>query len=166
MRSATLLLSILFAAPGGTLLAQRIPPNPFPRADMTLVASSRRPMAGVPRTDDDIPKLVFAGVIGAAAGFVAGALVFRNTSCGELDCLAPAIYGGLGGLSAGTPLGVHLANGKRGSYGLALAASLAIGAAGLGAAMLADEPAVLFAIPVLQIVSSIGIERATSRERP
>jgi hypothetical protein len=166
MRSATLLFSILFVAPGGTLVAQRLPPNPFPRAEMALTPPARRPMAGVPRTDDDIPKLVFGGVIGAAAGFVAGALIFRETSCNELDCLAPAFYGGLSGLSVGMPLGVHLANGRRGGYGPALAASLAIGAAGLGAAILADEPRFLVAIPLLQIVSSIGIEQATSRERP
>jgi hypothetical protein len=166
MRSATLLLSILFVAPGGTLLAQRLPPNPFPRTDLALAAPSRRPMADVPRTDDDIPKLVFAGVIGAGAGLVAGALVLRETSCDELDCLAPAFYGGLAGLSVGAPFGVHLANGKRGRYGSALAGSLGIGAAGLGAAILAEEPMVLLAIPVLQIANSIRIERATGRERP
>jgi hypothetical protein len=166
MRTATLLLLTYLVAPGGTLLAQRLPPNPFPRTDLALAVPSRRPMVGVPRTKDDIPKLVFAGVLGAAAGFVTGALVFRQTSCDELDCLAPAFYGGLAGLSIGTPFGVHLANGNRGHYGPALAASLAIGAAGLGAAILVEEPRLLFAIPVLQIASSIGIERATSRERP
>jgi hypothetical protein len=166
MRSATLLLLTFLASPGGTLLAQRFPPNPFPHTDLALSAPSRVALAGVPRTDADIPKLVFAGVIGAAAGLVAGAMVLRQTSCDELDCLAPAFYGGLAGLSMGAPSGVHLANGRRGRYWPALAASLAIGAAGLGAAILADEPRLILAIPVLQIVSSIRIEGSTHGERP
>jgi hypothetical protein len=166
MRSATLLLLTFLVSPGGTLLAQRLPPNPFPRTDLALSAPSRRPMVGVPRTEGDMPTLVFGGVIGAAAGFVTGALVLRQTSCDELDCLAPAFYGGLAGLSVGAPSGVHLANGSRGRYWPALAASLAIGAAGLGAAILIDEPRLLLAIPVLQIASSIRIEAAARRERP
>jgi hypothetical protein len=153
-------------SPGGTPLAQRLPSNPFPRTDLALSAPSRGASAEVPRTEGDIPKLVFAGLIGAATGFVTGALVRRQTSCDELDCLAPAFYGGLAGLSMGAPSGVHLANGRRGRYWPALAASLAIGAAGLGAAILADEPRLILAIPVLQIVSSIRIEGSTRRERP
>jgi hypothetical protein len=166
MRSATLLLLTFLVSPGGTLLAQRLPPNPFPHTDLALSAPSGRPMVGVPRTEGDTPTLVFAGVIGAAAGFVTGALVLRQTSCDGLDCLAPAFYGGLAGLSIGAPSGVHLANGRRGRYWPALAASLAIGAAGLGAAILVDEPRLLLAIPVLQIASSIRIEAAARRERP
>ncbi len=166
MRSTILLLLSLFTAPPGTLLAQRLLPDPFPRADMTVAAPSRVPAIGVPRADLDTPKLVFAGLIGAATGFAAGALAFGQGGCGELECLAPAFYGGLAGQSAGVPLGVHLANGKRGRYGPALAASLAIGGLGLGAAILTDEPGLLLAIPILQIASSITIEGATSRERP
>jgi hypothetical protein len=166
MRGATLLLLVLLIAPGGSLLAQRLPPNPFPRADLALTPQSRRQMAGVPEADIDTPKLVFGGLMAGVAGFGAGALAFRQRSCDGLECLASAFYGGLAGLSVGAPLGVHLANGKRGRYGPALAASLAIGGMGLGAAILADEPSLLLAIPVLQIAASIGIERATSRERP
>jgi hypothetical protein len=166
MRSATLLLLTFLVCPGGTLLAQRLPPNPFPRADLALSAPSRRPMVGVPRTEDDVLKLAFAGVVGATAGFVTGALLLRQTSCDEIDCLAPMVYGGLAGLSVGAPFGVHLADARRGRYGTALAASLAIGAAGLGAAILIDEPRLLLAVPVLQIASSIRIEAATRRELP
>ena len=165
MRGATLLV-ILFLAPGAPLLAQRLPPNPLARAGMALATPSLRPMIHVPRSDDDTPKLVFAGVIGAAAGFVAGGLALRGSSCQELDCLEPALYGAVAGQSVGVPVAVHLANGKRGRPGPALLASLAIGGAGLGAAILADEPRLLLAIPVLQIASSIGLKRATGRERP
>jgi hypothetical protein len=102
----------------------------------------------------------------SSRGLVTGALVLRQTSCDELDCLAPAFYGGLAGLSIGAPSGVHLANGRRGRSWPALAASLAIGAAGLGAAILVEEPRLLLAIPVLQIASSISIEAAAGCERP
>jgi hypothetical protein len=44
-----------------------------------------------------------------------------------------------------------------------LLASLGIGAAGLGVAIASQEGAVMLAVPVLQLVSSIAIERKTAR---
>jgi hypothetical protein len=58
---------------------------------------------------------------------------------------------------------VHLANGRKGSYGQSLLASLAIGAVGFAATLASDQGAIMIAVPVVQLVASIGIERATSR---
>jgi hypothetical protein len=45
-----------------------------------------------------------------------------------------------------------------------LLASLAIGGAGVGLAIGADEPAGLFGVPVLQVATAIGIEQRTGRD--
>jgi hypothetical protein len=50
--------------------------------------------------------------------------------------------------------------------GPALAASLGIGAVGVGAALLSRRSGVLLAIPVLQVAASIGIERRTAAANP
>jgi hypothetical protein len=82
------------------------------------------------------------------------------------DCgLVGVVYGGIVGGSAFLPLGVHLANGRRGNFGLSLLTSLAIGAAGLGVAYATNEGAVMLPVPVLQIVSSILIERRTEKRK-
>jgi hypothetical protein len=163
-RAALLLLTCLFPATRA-LAAQRLPSSGWSLAELAQAAPSRTAVH-LAEDDLDTPKLVFGGVIGGAAGLVAGAIVMRDGSCNELDCFAPAFYAGLAGESLGVPLGVHLANGGSGKYGPALAASLAIGGLGLGGALLAGEPRLLLAIPVLQIASSIHFERSSARDRP
>ena len=120
MRHATMLIPLLLAVPGHALGAQRIPPNPFPRAEL------------------------------------APATPLRTQA---------AFYAAMAGESLGVPVAVHLANGRRGRSGGAILTSLAIGAGGLGAAILCDEPALLLAIPVGQIASAVAIERSTARDR-
>jgi hypothetical protein len=103
-----------------------------------------------------------AATLGTFAGAALGARVTTRYPCE--DCgLEGLIYGGVAGGSTLLPLGVHLANGRRGNYGAALLASLGIGAAGLGVAIASQEGAVMLSVPVLQLVSSIAIERGTSR---
>ena len=74
------------------------------------------------------------------------------------------LYGLAAGVSSGIPLGVHFSNGGRGDHLPSLLASLAIGGAGLGLAIAANEPALLLAVPVLQLASAIGIEERTDAE--
>jgi hypothetical protein len=113
------------------------------------------------------PVLLALGGLGAAtvgtfAGAVLGARLTTRYPCE--DCgLEGLVYGGVAGGSALLPLGVHLANGRRGNYGASLAASLGIGAAGLAVAVASREGAVMLTVPVLQLVSAIAIERATAR---
>lgn len=166
MRHATMLIPLLLAVPGHALGAQRIPPNPFPRAELAPATPLRTQAAmGVASGGGDEAKLAFAGAIGAVAGLVVGAVSFRSRSCDELDCWGPAFYAAMAGESLGVPVAVHLANGRRGRSGGAILTSLAIGAGGLGAAILCDEPALLLAIPVGQIASAVAIERSTARDR-
>jgi hypothetical protein len=95
-----------------------------------------------------------------AGGWVGGKA--REGACE--DCaLGGLLYGAVAGGSAALPVGVHLANGRRGRLGPSLLASLALGGAGLGAAALTNEYGILLAVPVAQLVSAIAIERATSR---
>jgi hypothetical protein len=109
--------------------------------------------------------MILGGVALGAAGLFGGALVgdrFQRYPCE--DCIEGAFYGALAGTSLAIPVGVHLANHRRGKLGPAIAASLGIGALGLGAAAITDEWGVLLAIPVVQIGVSIGIERHTGRD--
>ena len=95
----------------------------------------------------------------------AGALVGARLT--EHDCddcgLVGAVYGAVAGGSALLPLGVHVANHGRGNLGLSLLSSLAIGGVGLALAVESNSAAVLIPVPVLQIVSSILIERKTEK---
>ncbi|HEY7636687.1 MAG TPA: hypothetical protein VH763_14150 [Gemmatimonadales bacterium] len=103
-----------------------------------------------------------AATLGTFAGAAIGAKITTRYPCE--DCgLVGLIYGGVAGGSALLPLGVHLVNGRRGNYGASLLASLGIGATGLAVAIATQEGAVMLSVPVLQLVSSIAIERATSR---
>jgi hypothetical protein len=161
MRGPTLLLLLLLALPGG-LRAQRLAPDPFPSVDDatgTPVPDTSRCLVGTHPA-----LLVLSGVLGGAAGLVGGALAgARITQDDCEDCgLVGGIYGGVAGWSTGIPLGVHLANGRRGKLLPSLLASLAIGGAGLGVAVAANKADLLIPVPVAQLVTSILIERSTS----
>jgi hypothetical protein len=112
--------------------------------------------------------LVLAGIGGGTVGVVAGGLVGwelagGNTICGDDACgLAAGAYGAIIGESTLLPLAVHLANHSRGNYWLSLLASAGIGAAGVLAVDGANDGWPLAGIPILQILSSIVIERSTS----
>jgi hypothetical protein len=108
--------------------------------------------------------LALSGVLAGTAGTFGGAWIGNEITRDACeDCfLEGVIYGGVAGGSALLPLGVHLANGHRGNYGASLLASLGIGAAGLAVAGASQEGAVMLAVPVLQLISSIAIERATA----
>jgi hypothetical protein len=108
--------------------------------------------------------LALGGVLAGTAGTFGGAWIGNEiTKDACEDCfLEGLIYGGVAGGSALLPLGVHIANGHRGNYGASLLASLGIGAVGLAVAVASQEGAVMLSVPVLQLVSSIAIERATA----
>jgi hypothetical protein len=124
-------------------------------------------------------RLVIGGVLGGAAGLVAGALVGHATldrDCANRDrCEADfgAIIGGAAGEAFLLPLGVHLANGRHGSYGAALLGSLgtlALGGAGMYLAnnhIAADGAlyVVVASIPVVQLGTAVALERVTARRR-
>ena len=168
MRAALLL--VLLAIPGAPASAQRIPPTPFARAGLDVGSemggyrgTPSAAGARVPAEALDAGKMMFGGILLGAGGLIGGALIghrFEGSPCE--DCLLGAFFGALAGESLAIPLGVHLGNDRRGDPGPALAASIGIGAAGLGAAALSCQWGVLLAIPVLQIAASIAIERHTA----
>jgi hypothetical protein len=115
----------------------------------------------------DPAGMALAGVATGAVAMVAGghigyALGGGSRVCGDDPCgFEEAIYGAAVGISLGIPLGVHLANRSRGSFGTEVATSLAIGALGMTLALGANNGVVLLAVPVAQLAASIAIERHT-----
>lgn len=168
------LAALIIAAAPTPLAAQQLALNPFPRAELRLqpiTAAMPSPAAGlgtVARSSDgNVGGMILGGVALGAAGLFGGALVgdrFQRFPCE--DCIEGAFYGALAGESLAIPLGVHLADRRRGNLAPAIAASLGIGALGLGAAALTDQWGILLAVPVFQVAASIGIERHTARARP
>jgi hypothetical protein len=160
----TLLLALGMLASSGQ--AQRLAPSLLTSPDSPLATPRNARVAELQSRSGRSPVLltlggVLAGTAGAFAGAAIGNEITKNTC---EDCfLEGVIYGGMAGGSALLPLGVHLANGRRGNYGASLLASLGIGAAGLAIAVAANEGGVLLPVPVLQLVSSILIERKTAR---
>ena len=161
MRGSTLLLLLLLALPGG-LRAQRLAPKPFPSVDDAPGTPAPHASSRVAGTHPG--WLAVGGVLGGAAGLVGGAYVgARITEDDCEDCfLLGGIHGAIGGWSTGIPLGVHLANGRRGKLLPSMLTSLAIGGVGLGAALAADRYELMIPVPVAQLVTSILIERSTT----
>lgn len=148
------------------LHAQR-PATPLVRYEAPVLAAAADPSA--PSTRASIPGMVLAGVTGGTIGVFGGGLIGSavgggNAICGDDACgLEEAVYGAILGESVTLPLGVHLANRRRGNYGLSLLASVGIGALGILAVEASNDGWPLLAVPAGQLVTSILIERATSR---
>lgn len=114
--------------------------------------------------------LAGGGLLGGAAGFFGGGFLGAVIACDQDDAadegfcaIGGFVVGASIGESALIPLGVHLANGRRGNYGLSLLASAAIAGVGLAVAIPQGEGAWLIPVPIAQIASSIAIERATAK---
>ena len=145
-------------------------PLPAQRLTLSYLNGAHAATATVTHTPPrvaDPAGMVLAGVATGAVAMVAGghigyALGGGSRVCGDDPCgFEEAIYGAAVGISIGIPLGVHLANRSRGSFGTELATSLAIGALGMTLALGANNGVVLLAVPVAQLVASIAIERHT-----
>ena len=120
-------------------------------------------------------RLAVGGAAGAAAGFMAGLYLGAIVERGNTDAMcidvcddsegpgAGAVLGALAGESLGMALGVHLANGRQGSLGKNSLASAAILTAGLITGE--DSSSLLFALPVMQLIGTITVERAAARSR-
>ncbi len=154
---------VIGATPGrAQRLAPPLAPQPDTQAATPMVLGVPQPQARPGRSP---VVLALGGVLAGTAGAFGGAWIGNEiTKDACEDCfLEGLVYGGVAGGSALLPLGVHLANGHRGNYGASLLASLGIGAVGLGLAAATNEGAFMIPVPVLQLVSSILIERRTAR---
>lgn len=103
---------------------------------------------------------VGAGAAAGAGGLVLGALV----ACGVADCPFGSLSTGAAATEAVTigltiPLAAHIAGGRRGPLWLEMLASTAIGAAGVAAWDATGQGAFLIAVPVLQLGTSVVLER-------
>ncbi|CAN5774388.1 hypothetical protein BH23GEM9_BH23GEM9_25560 [soil metagenome] len=137
------------------------------------VAAQRAPERVAPHST---ARLLAGGVLGGGAGLAAGGLI--GLVIGANHCLDEGnpdschamegvVYGGTAGMTLSIPLGVHLANGREGRLAPSLLASAVIAGAGALAIVQTDSDAVLvgavISVPVLQLISSVLIERATTR---
>ncbi len=108
---------------------------------------------------------LLAGTIGFFGGGLVGAKIDQASSGGyeELDGLYGFVVGAPIGESLLLPVGVHLANGRRGNLPLAVLASVGIAGTGIAMAASAGDAKILVAIPIAQLLACTAIERATSR---
>ncbi|HEX7240660.1 MAG TPA: hypothetical protein VF263_10360 [Longimicrobiaceae bacterium] len=172
-RLPVLLLAAALAAP--PLAAQhRAAPLPTLAAPVLLAQAAPGAAWTDAREGGDLPLLAASGLVAGAAGALGGALAGLVASCtgredeNESCYLNSWLWGAAIGESLAMPVGVHLANGRRGSLGLSLLASAGLGA--LGLALLEethyDPPGAVLvstAIPLAQLAATIAVERATSR---
>jgi hypothetical protein len=121
------------------------------------------------RPSGSAERCVAAGLIMGTIGFLGGGLVGaridKATSDGyeEWDGLAGFVIGAPIGESLLLPVGVHMANGRRGSLPLAMLASVGITGTGIALAASAGEGGIVVAIPIAQLIACTAIERSTSR---
>jgi zinc-ribbon domain len=112
---------------------------------------------------------ITAGLVMGTIGFFGGALVGYEIDKitadyeGEWDGFGGVIIGAPIGESLLLPVGVHLANGRRGNLPLALLASFGIAGTGIAVAASSGDAKILVAIPIAQLLACTAIERSTSR---
>jgi hypothetical protein len=113
--------------------------------------------------------LVLGGAAGGTLGFFGGAIIGSvldgppDPDCIDFCFGDGLIPGALIGEAVGLALGVHLANGRRGSLPMGMLASA--GVLALGVTGMLEEPQVVFLVPVGQIVGAAYAERRTARRR-
>ena len=116
-------------------------------------------------------KMAAYGLLTGAAGFLVGGLVGAalsgepNQTDSWVESLQGAMVGGTMTESLMLPVGVHLANDRRGDLLLSMPASFLIGAAGAFVGRRFESTGrawpVLVLTPIAQLVASIAIERNT-----
>lgn len=107
------------------------------------------------------------GILGGAVGFAGGALIgLYADDCykhgGESSLFCNFDTGLVVGSTSGAVLlatGVHLGNGRHGSFKNDLLVSVLIGGVGLGTALAAESPTMLFSVPIVQLIGTVYMER-------
>lgn len=147
---------------GSRLLARSLTTNLYPSAGSTLKRFNAELDFGPEAATEAL-----AGAIGFFAGGFVGAEIDRAGSNGyeEWDGLYGFVVGAPIGEALLLPVGVHLANNRRGNLPLSLLASIGIAGAGIFVAVAAEEPYALLTIPILQLTACTAIEQSTSQSR-
>ena len=100
-------------------------------------------------------------LIGVPAGFAVERALYAHDD--EYSGLLGAFLGAAAGTALLPPVAVHLANGRRGNLAVSLGASAGAGALVVGNVFYrGTDGAILFALPLVQVVMSVEIERSTS----
>ena len=150
-----------------TSIAQRIEPVAAFSRSVSTEATSRQSAQveaskGPLLTWRGVGGGVVGGTVGVFGGLLAGVAVAHTHKCAGEDCSqGQALVGAAVGEAMGVAVGAHLGSARRGNLALAVLTSVGIGAAGAlalshpgGAA-----PAIAVAIPVLQLVAVLALER-------
>jgi hypothetical protein len=110
------------------------------------------------------------GIGGWVAGAFTGAAAEANCTDGDYCQAEGILLGAAVGGTVGLALGVHLGNRRRGNFALDVLSGAMVWGASVGAFYLVgadlDEPAsvaVLVAEPILQLVTTVVVERARGR---
>lgn len=115
-------------------------------------------------TQPNYAMMVVGGVLGAGIGLIGG-----GVGGAYLDSRGPewrgAVIGSMVGTALLTPLGVHMGNRDRGNYPLAALVALAVTTAIFPLAGNNKSEVIGLGVP-LQLLTSIAIERGTSRASP
>ncbi|MGH7601067.1 MAG: hypothetical protein ACREOI_32315 [bacterium] len=108
---------------------------------------------------------LLTGTIGFFGGGLIGVQIDKASSDGyeEWDGLAGFVIGAPIGESLLLPVGVHIANGRRGNLPLAVLASVGIVGTGIAVAASTGDAKILVAIPFAQLLACTAIERSTGR---
>lgn len=129
-----------------------------------LLADSERRIA----SETPLLRMAVAGLAGGAIGFLGGALIGSQLGLeygeGEFSDVEGVLLTGMFGESILLPLGVHIANQRRGKYMRNALVSASVAAAGLLMTEATGEPVFLFAVPIVQLGAAIRIEAGTRRE--
>jgi uncharacterized MAPEG superfamily protein len=172
LASLLVTIALLFASPAHAQLADSATAAVGPRAwsPITTPPATTRATEGVQPERRRPPEvLALGGVLGGGAGLVVG--VFAGAwleGPAPEDCIDfcigwEPIVGALAGEALGLALGVHMANGGRGSLPLGMLTSAGILTVGLIGGN--NIPPMLLIVPVSQIIATVTVERRTERRR-
>jgi hypothetical protein len=136
-------------------------------ADSTTAPS----LAYVPSTIDvpKQPSIVFpilGGAAGGIAGMYGGVIVGASIEEGPADDITPGmVYGLLAGEMLLLPVGVHLGNGRKGSFLADLAVSAVIGTTAVFITSSTDDATPLLIGAAAQYAAVVAVERMTAKNR-
>ena len=145
--------------------AQRLAPPAFPSFEAAAFSSTPPAHRAALTADDEESasegELILGSLLGGLGTFWLGAYLgsrFHGTPC-DYCGLEEGLYGAAMGFGLGAAVGAHFANDREGRFGPSALAGMAIGAAGVLAAIETDTWEILLAIPIAQIASAVTIER-------
>jgi hypothetical protein len=163
---------------GRAFVPQLLGRDGLPQRQLPRVRVSLNPGSPVDSHQPPIIRPIGGGLIGAVVGTVTGGFIggywaARESSERNRDAVSAAMYitlGFLAGVALGEPwgaaCGVHIGNRRQGDPLPSIVVSVALAAAGIGAALAAEDWRILLAIPVAQIGAGVAMERSTARGGP